>query len=149
MSSRCCSSVFALPGKTGFVATVRSSWLEFEPFGDKLPRCTREITACIAKSLSVDAAHFQCIRHAIDGQHIRRYAIVDLVCFRVAYHFIKRIFHYIQQPFVHFTFTPEESLPVLYPLEITHSNAACITKDIRHRKDALAINDRVRLPGCR
>src|SRR5579864_5752385 len=96
--------------------------------------------------LGVNSAKLEGARHAVDGQHIRRDAVVDLVRLRVTNHFIEPVFHNIEEAFVDFAFAPEEALTVLDPFEIADRHPARITENVRNREDAFGVNDGVRLP---
>src|SRR5712672_317765 len=152
ISRRCCSSVLALPGKSESVdigGHLPGSKFPFKPFGDKFSCDADGIQAVHRGTLSVNAAHLERAGYAIDGQHVRRYSIVDLMRFGVAYHFIEGIFHNIHKALVYFALPPEKALAVLHPLEIADCNAACIAKDIGHGENTFGVNDGVGLPGGR
>src|SRR5258708_16285508 len=150
ISRRCCSSLLALPGKSEPVTMVRTpSWLVSSPASRSGTNCGAlhaPESERIAEILRVDAAQLKRTGHPIDRQHVRRDAIVDLVRFGVAYHFIEGVFHHIVQALIDLALAPEEALAVLHPLEIADRNAACIAENIRHGEDALGVDDGVSFP---
>src|ERR1041385_2081575 len=98
-------------------------------------------------SLGVDAPHFKRFRHSVNRYHIGRDAVVDLVSFRILYHDIEGIHHYVHQPLIDFTFAPEKTLAVLYPFEVADGHTARISQNVWDGEHALAVQDGVRLPG--
>src|SRR5215472_5191954 len=101
------------------------------------------------KTLGVNAAQPERRGYAIDRQHVSRDAVIDLVQFRVAHHFVEGILHNVHQAVVHLALPPEESLAVLHPLEITHGHAAGVAQNVGYREDPFRIDDRIGLPGGR
>src|SRR5882757_2332074 len=126
ISSRNCSSSFLETSGVESVATLRtlsSAEGQFEP------KCNVNIPYLLAervrrgaqkakRKLRIDATQLQRDGHAVNRQHVGGDPVVYLVCLGVANHFVERAFHHVQQPLVHFAFTPEEPLPVLNPFEI-------------------------------
>src|SRR5271166_6161447 len=99
------------------------------------------------RKLCVDPPQFQSGGHAVNRQHISSNAVIYLVGFGVADHFVKRAFHYVQEPLVDFAFAPEESLAVLNPFEIADGDAAGVAENVRDSENAFGINDSIGLPG--
>src|SRR6266852_8574957 len=93
-------------------------------------------TSCLQK-LGINSAELEGAGDAVDGQHIGRNAVVDLVQFREAHYFIKGIVHDVEEALVHFALAPEEALAVLDPFEIADSDAPGVAENIRHGEDSL------------
>src|SRR6266851_7802070 len=105
-------------------------------------------TSCLQK-LGINTAELEGAGDPVDGQHIGRNAVVDLVNTRKAHYFIEGIIHHVEEALIHLALPPEEALTVLHPFEIADGDAAGVAKDIRHGEDALGIDNRVGLPCCR
>src|SRR5215472_9692537 len=101
------------------------------------------------KTLGVNAAQPERRGYAIDRQHVSRDAVIDLVQFRVAHHFVEGILHNVHQAVVHLALPPEESLAVLHPLEVTHGHAAGVAQNVGDSEDPFRIDDPIGLPGRR
>src|SRR2546423_3204812 len=105
-------------------------------------------TSCLQK-LGINTAKLEGAGDPVDGQHIGRNAVIHFVNSRKAHHFIEGIVHHMEEPVIYFAPPPEEALAVLDPFEIADGDAAGIAENIRHGEDALSIDNRVCLPGCR
>src|SRR6266852_582793 len=103
-------------------------------------------TSCLQK-LGINSAELEGAGDAVDGQHIGRNAIVDLVHLREAHYFIEGIVHDVEEALVYFALAPEETLAILDPLEITDRDSPGVAENIRYRKDAFGVDNRVGLPG--
>src|ERR1700676_2192761 len=99
--------------------------------------------------LGVNSAKLQSAGYPVDGQHVGGNAVIDLMGLGVTDYFVESVFHHVKKPLVHFALAPEKALPVLYPLEITDRDSPCVPENIRHREDALGIDDGISLPGGR
>src|SRR5262249_4062262 len=125
MSRACCASVFACPGRSesgvkggllsgaengrafssNFISGTPRRDLRTGPAGSLGParversyyKILQESSAVpkFSGSLSIDAAQLQYRGHTVDRQHVRRDAVVDLVCLCVAHHLIEGILHNI------------------------------------------------------
>src|ERR1700690_625300 len=95
----------------------------------------------------IDAAKLESLGNAVNGQHVSRDTVVDLMCLSVANDFVEGTVHHVVEAFVDFAFAPEETLTILNPFEIADGDAAGVAEDIRDSEDALGINDGVGLPG--
>src|SRR5712691_5712204 len=94
-------------------------------------------TVIIGPSSGVNAALTNCIRHTIDGQHVCRDAVVDVVSFGVADHILKRGSHDGFQLLVDDGFFPEIALAVLDPFEVGRRDAAGVGENVGDHEDAL------------
>src|SRR6266851_7014948 len=103
-------------------------------------------TSCLQK-LGINTAELEGAGDPVDGQHIGRNAVVDLVDTRKAHHFIEGIIHHVEEALIYLALPPAETLTVLHPFEIADGYAAGVAKNIRHGEDALGIDNRVGLPG--
>src|SRR5450432_744521 len=95
----------------------------------------------------VDAPQFQSGGHPVNGQHVGGNAVIHMMGFGVAYHFIKCSIHYVIKSFVHFTLAPEKALAILDPFEVADRYSASVAENIRHGEDALGVDDGIRLPS--
>src|SRR6266849_7405151 len=102
-------------------------------------------TSCLQK-LGINTAELEGAGDPVDGQHIGRNAIVNLVNAGKAHYFIEGIIHHVEEALIHLALPPEETLTVLHPFEIADGDAAGVAKNIRHGEDALGIDNRVGLP---
>src|SRR5215469_5114593 len=99
-------------------------------------------------TLRVNSAQLERARHPIDGYHVCGDAVIHAMTLPIAHDLVEAIFHHVLQPLVHFALAPEESLPVLYPLEITHRHAACVSKNVWNDENTLVLDDEISM-GCR
>src|ERR1700674_1290697 len=113
----------------------------------KSGRSEEEINTTCLQKLGINTAELEGAGDPVDGQHVGRNAVVHFVNSRKTDHFIEGIVHHVEEAFVHFALPPEEALAVLNPFEITDGNAAGVAKNVRHREDALGIDNRVGLPS--
>src|SRR5713226_7023235 len=103
-------------------------------------------TSCLQKR-GINTAELEGAGDPVDGQHIGRNAVVDLVNTRKAHHFIEGIIHHVEEALVYLALPPEEALAVLHPFEIADGDAPGVAENVRHGEDALGIDNRVGLPG--
>src|ERR1700720_1051709 len=128
ISRRCSSSDFSAPGVIGSASMRQGRPImasrDLPPQNRfPVPRNIRE--ACrLCLSSGIKSAFLQGVGNAFDRQHVGGNSIIDVMNFRVLYHFLEAPFDNIFQTLVDFPFAPEISLTVLDPLEITHRNAA-------------------------
>src|SRR5579864_493166 len=108
------------------------------------------LSPCIAPSsrtwrrrveLGVDAAQFDREGYSIEGEHIRRCAVVDGVLFGVGDHVVEAVHHNLFQAIVDHLLIPEIALAILHPLEIRDRDAAGVGQNIRDHEDALLPED--------
>src|SRR5258707_274154 len=90
---------------------------------------------------------FDVMDNAFD--EVVRFAELHKVNNRIAAYMlaIEGIVHDVEEALVYFALAPEETLTILDPLEITDRDSASIAENIRHRKDAFGVDNRVGLPG--
>src|SRR6266849_10386491 len=88
-------------------------------------------TSCLQK-LGINTAELEGAGDPVDGQHIGRNAVVDLVYARKAHHFVEGIIHHVDEALIHLALPPEETLTVLHPFEIADGYATSGAKNIRH-----------------
>src|SRR5713101_4434529 len=103
-------------------------------------------TSCLQK-LGINTAEFKGAGDPVDGQHIGRNPVVDLVDTRKAHHFIEGIIHHVEKALIHFALPPKEALAVLDPFEIADGDAAGVAENVWHGEDALSVDNGVGLPS--
>src|SRR5581483_12166907 len=78
----------------------------------------------------IDAAGLQSRSDSINGQHIGRQPVTNVVLFRVGQDVTKTVHHDLFQAAVDQLLIPEEALPVLHPFKVRHRDAAGVREDI-------------------
>src|SRR5260370_32133310 len=101
----------------------------------------------VVTALGINTAELEGAGDPVDGQHIGRNAVVDLVDTRKAHYFIECIIHHVEEALIHLALPPEETLTVLHPFEIADGDAAAVANNIQHGEHALGIDNRIGLPG--
>src|SRR5207245_134743 len=107
----------------------------------------KETNTSWVQKLGINSTELQGAGNAVDGQHVRRDAVIHLVHSRKAYYFVESVIHNVKEALVHFALPPEEALPVLHPFEIADGDSAGVAENVRHGENALGIDNRVGLPG--
>src|SRR5438270_4454060 len=87
--------------------------------------------------LRVDPALLDGECHPVDGQHVRRDAVIDTVRLGVADYLIERVHHDGLELVVDHRLLPEISLAVLHPLEVTGGHATGVGQNVGDHKDFL------------
>src|SRR5438874_458131 len=98
-------------------------------------------------SLCVNSSLFDGICNAINGQHVRRDAVIDAVHFGVADHIVKCADHEFFELFVYHGLFPEIALAVLHPLEVRRGYATSIAENVWNDENAFLSKDFVRCGG--
>src|ERR1035441_290727 len=96
-----------------------------------------------AQNSRVDSSQADSVGHAIEGQHVGRDAVVDVVLFGVLNHRVETLVHDLLQAAVHQLFVPEETLAILHPLEIGDGDAAGVGQDVGDYEDVFVSQDEV------
>src|SRR6202789_1826826 len=78
---------------------------------------------CLVPALRVDAALFGGVGYAVDGQHVGRDAVVDVVSDGELEDVVEAVDHDAIEALVDFLFGPEVAHAVLYPLEVAGGGA--------------------------
>src|ERR1700720_3953652 len=86
-------------------------------------------------SLRVNSAQLDRMRHAADGQHVGRDAVVDAVRFREVHDVLKRLFQNELQLLVDRGLFPEVALAVLHPLEVRGGDAPGVGQNVGNDED--------------
>src|SRR6476646_5246972 len=81
-------------------------------------------------SSGVNASLLDGERNAVDGQHVGRYAIVHSVRLGIADNIVEALCQNALKLLVDHRLLPEVALPVLHPLEVGGSHAACVREDV-------------------
>src|SRR5579864_3003895 len=87
-------------------------------------------------SLGVDPALPDCVRHAINRQHVGGDAVVHAMGLGIANDIVERRFHDGFELLVHDRLFPEIALPVLHPLEVGSGDAAGVGENVGNYKHA-------------
>src|ERR1035438_8842754 len=99
-------------------SSLSQMWAHFIRTAYKRVSCTQSSDAHGREELRVNPALADCIRHSINGQHVRGDSVVNVVGLGIAYNVLECVLHDVFELLIHDRFLPEISLTILYPFEI-------------------------------